>query len=392
MVAAGLAEQGEVFEDDVEMLSIVATALNVGMPADALLQLVRVYNDALTRVAEAENRLFHFYVHERLKADGLEGSELAAATDAVSAPLRGLIEPIVLYFHRKAFKRALRDDFVVHLADDVARAGDGRVAVGEVPVTVLFIDLASFTVMTEVMGDSTAAAVVERFSDIVREVVGDCEGRVLKQIGDELMLIFQDEPSAVMAGLGVMARVAAEPQFPDVRLGAHGGTALYREGDYFGATVNVAARVAAQATRGQFLVTAAIANARLADHGIEFQAIGRRALKNVATPVELYEVTSDQMVERPIDPVCGMAIDPQTCTVRLDADGKGEAVLCCSDSCRDRFLDAPERYGTTHSAGRAADDERLRCSGRCHDRDDGRRVRRHDRRRCRVLAPEKSAG
>ena len=72
------------------------------MPADALVQLERMYNDALTRVAEAETRLLQFYVHQRLGGEGLAGSELEAATEQMSAPLRGLVEPAVLYFHRKA--------------------------------------------------------------------------------------------------------------------------------------------------------------------------------------------------------------------------------------------------------------------------------------------------
>ena len=339
LIASGLAEQGALYDEDGEMLRMLAMALAAGLPADALLQLVRVYNDSLTRVAEAENRLFHFYVHDRLKSEGLTGADLDAATAAVSEPLRDLIDPVVLYFHRKAFQRALRDDMVVHLAEEV---GHDTEAVGAVAVTVLFVDLASFTVMTEVMGDATAVAVVERFSDIVREAAGACDGRVLKQIGDEFMLVFREEQHALSAGLAVMERVGAEPQFPDVRLGAHAGTALYREGDYFGATVNIAARVASQATRGQFLVTAAVAEAAQDDANISFVSAGRRDLKNVASPVALFEVRAAVTMLRQVDPVCGMSIDADSCTVRLRWED--EALCFCSDECRERFLAAPDRY------------------------------------------------
>ena len=339
-LGAGLADQGEIYEEDMEMLHTAATAIGAGMPAEAFLQLVRVYNDSLTRVAEAENRLFHFYVHERLKAEGLQGGELATATQDISKPLRDLIEPAVLYFHRKAFSRSLRDDMVVHMAEAVARPGE---AVGQVTVTVLFVDLADFTVMTEVMGDSTAAAVVERFSDLVREAAATCEGRVLKQIGDEFMLVFREADLALRFGIGIMDAVGVEPQFPDVRIGANAGTALYREGDYLGATVNVAARVTSYAGRGQFLVTAPV---RMASDigGVEYTSIGDRILRNVAEPVELFEVRHPQRISRPVDPVCGMSIDPATCTFRVQrTDG---TVMFCSEACRRRFVEAPGAYAT----------------------------------------------
>jgi adenylate cyclase len=290
LVASGLSDQTELFEEDVAMLRAAAAALSGGLPEDALLQLVRVYNDSLSRVADAESRLFHFYVHERLRADGLTGVELADAADAISTPLRKLNEPAILYFHAKAFQRAVRDDFLGHLVDAGSPLSD---VLGQVPVTILFIDLAGFTVMTEIWGDRTAVAVVERLSDIVREAAAARSGRVLKQIGDEFMLAFSEPDAAVTVGLAVMAGVAALGRFPEVRLGANTGTALYREGDYLGAMVNLAARIADAAGPGQFLVSDALRAALEPMEGIRFDPLGPRALKNVASPVELYAVSSD---------------------------------------------------------------------------------------------------
>src|SRR5439155_12923279 len=80
-------------KEDVEILRGWKVALEAGLPEEALFQLVRVYADALGRVAEAEARLFHFYVHERLRDGGLSGLELHNATEAASRPMRQLIEP-----------------------------------------------------------------------------------------------------------------------------------------------------------------------------------------------------------------------------------------------------------------------------------------------------------
>lgn len=335
-LASGRGDQPEADDEDMEMLRGLASALETGMPLDALVQLARVLNDALTRVAETETRLFHFYVHERLRADGLTGAELDAATDAVSEPLRSLVEPAVLYFHRKAWQRALLEDLVLHLSEDVPAPGD---AVGQLPVSVLFVDLAGFTPMTEAMGDAAAATVLERFSDLVREAASECDGRVLKQIGDEFMLIFPSATQAVRCGRSMMAKAAAEQQFPDLRLGAHTGSALYREGDYLGTTVNVAARVASVANRGQFLVTTAVY--KELEPAVETTSIGVHPLKGVTDAVELFEVAT-RRADRPVDPVCGMVIDPASCSITLDWHGR--PLFFCSEECRGRFTDDPDRY------------------------------------------------
>ena len=327
-VAGGLADQGEADDDDAEMMRGLGLALQVGMPPEALLQLARVLNDALTRVADTETRLFHFYVHERLRSEGLAAAELNAATDELSGPLKELIEPAILYFHRKAWQRATREDFILHLLDEVGSSPD---EVGQLPIAVLFVDLAEFTPMTEAMGDSAAAEVVERFSDIVRAATSAHDGRVLKQIGDEFMLIFPSGAQAVACGRSLVAQAGEERQFPSLRLGAHSGTALYRGGDYVGTTVNIAARVASVAGRGQFLVTQEILKHCQED---DAGSVGHYDLKGVKEPLELFEV-APSTASRPVDPVCGMGIDSTTCGFTVDRpEGR---YFFCSDACRTQF-------------------------------------------------------
>src|SRR5207249_3242175 len=100
---------------DIEILRGWKIALDAGLPEDALFQLVRVYADSLGRVAEAEARLFHFYVHARLRHGGLSGLALREQTDAAGQRMRELIEPAILYFHRKGMAKALREDLLLHL-------------------------------------------------------------------------------------------------------------------------------------------------------------------------------------------------------------------------------------------------------------------------------------
>lgn len=338
-IAGGLADQ-EVFDEDLEMMRTGATALAVGLPEVALLQIVRVLADSLTRVADAESRLFHIYVHEQLRASGLSESELVDAVSSISDPLMELIEPSVLYFHRRAWSRALLEDMVVHLREDLApHVG----AIAEVPVAVLFVDLASFTPLTEAMGDTEAARILDRFSDVVREAASRCAGRVLKQIGDEFMIAFPSATAAVSCGLDIRRRTQDEPQFPAVRIGAHSGTAVYREADYLGATVNIAARVAAQAGRGEFLLTEAM-RADIDQIGdVRFESLGPRSLKGLAEPVEIVAVFDRRQPQgRTVDPVCGMELNDEHRDIRVA--WRGADVYFCSDACRDRFLASPEHH------------------------------------------------
>src|SRR5207249_4532872 len=131
---------------DIEILRGWKIALEAGLPEEALFQLVRVYADALGRVAEAEARLFHFYVHERLRDGGLSGLDLHNATEAASRPMRQLIEPALLYFHRKGMATALREDMLMHLAE-YAGGAERREAPAQLRLAIAFLDLASFTPM-----------------------------------------------------------------------------------------------------------------------------------------------------------------------------------------------------------------------------------------------------
>ncbi len=328
------------YDDDIAMLRMARVALEVGFPEDALSQLMRVYVDALRRVAEAENRLFHMYVHERLRAEGVAGADLVAATQAAAGPLLPVLEPALLYFHRKAFEAALREDMLLHLREEMGSPAD---EIGRVPVAVLFVDLASFTPLTEAMGDAAAAGVVDRFSELVRDACRHHEGRVIKQIGDEFMLLLPDARALLRAGLDIRAQTAHEGHFPGVRLGGHAGFALYREGDYVGRDVNLAARVVGEAGRGQFLVTAGVAAADADQTDAQLTSLGGRRLKGIAEEVELFAVAPElELRDRDVDPVCGMELAPDTETARLS--WRGRDVVFCSQTCLQRFVENPEHY------------------------------------------------
>ena len=224
LAAAGLADQAMASEDDVQALAMLNTALAGGIPEDVFVQMLRVFSDSLGKVADACSRLFHLYVHEQLRSGGVGGADLLEATNAIGVPLLGLIEPAVLFFNRKAWEKAFREDMMLHLAEEASAPPSEP---GQFRRAVLFVDLSSFTPLTEAMGDAAAAQVIDRFSELVREATARYSGQVVKQIGDAFMLVFPDGRLAVGCGLAVKDRAASERQFPALRIGAHTGAVLY---------------------------------------------------------------------------------------------------------------------------------------------------------------------
>ncbi|MGH6875171.1 MAG: hypothetical protein ACREDW_09150, partial [Aestuariivirgaceae bacterium] len=183
-------------EHDLEMLKAAKVALDGRFPETALLQLMRVYADALGRVAEAEVRLFHFYVHEGLRASGLSGPELLDSRRAVREHLLPIVGPMIRYFHRRGMTKAVREDMVLHVAGDLARPAQTG-ARAQLRLAILFLDISSYTPLTEVMGDAVAARIVGRFSVLVREAAARFDGRVVDRIGDAFLLTFPEPRAAV---------------------------------------------------------------------------------------------------------------------------------------------------------------------------------------------------
>jgi len=345
-VAAGLQDLRQAYEEDVEALRLMKTALDAGLSPEVLAQMLRVFADGTGKIADGNIRLFHLYIHEQMRAGGGGGADLLEVSNAISRPLLDLVEPGLLYFHQKAWERAMAEDMMMHLAEEATATSE---VPGEFVRAFLFVDLSSFTPMTEAMGDAAAARVVERFSELVRDGAAQCSGQVVKQIGDEFMLVFPDGRSAATCGLTIQEAAAAEPRFPALRIGSHVGSVLFREGDYLGTAVNTAARVAAAATRHQFLVTDAVQR-QLDGLDIEVVAVGARPLKGLSEEVELFELHREGLRRaRVMDPVCGMELDEATAEANLA--WHGQRLLFCSEPCLRRFLDNPERYEVRSSGG-----------------------------------------
>ncbi|HET9094817.1 MAG TPA: adenylate/guanylate cyclase domain-containing protein, partial [Solirubrobacteraceae bacterium] len=269
------------------LLEDIARVLEAGFPLVALLQLIRVYGQAVARIADAEVRLFHLYVHEPLMRAGHTGLETAEQMDRVTRLALPLSAPILGAIHQRYLQHFVEQDVVGHMEADL----DGTESdLGRMRVAVAFADLAGYTQLTEEEGELTAVDAVERFVDAVERSLPE-NARVIKTIGDEAMVIGTDAVALAEWAVGFLE---SHPERPRPRIGVHDGAALYRDGDYYGRDVNIAARVVARAAGGEVLVTAPVAEQlrRGAQRArLRFEAIGEVGLKGFRAPIELFLLT-----------------------------------------------------------------------------------------------------
>ena len=141
--------------------------------------------------------------------------------------------------------------------------------------TFLFADLAGYTALTEVMGDEEAARVIDGYCSSVRRHLSEYDAHQVKSIGDALMIRVPAAEAAVRLGLRIALDVGAQHGFPAVRVGMHHGPAIERDGDFFGHTVNIAARVSALAGAGEVLVTDEVVRAGGDVESVRFLERGR---------------------------------------------------------------------------------------------------------------------
>ena len=278
-LGVGQAQVTTISADELQLLRYVAAVLAAGLPLVAMLQLVRVYGQALAQVADAEVRLFHLYVHEPLMRSGATGIETADEMLSISRELLPLASPVMDQVHQRYLQHFIEQDVVGHMEADL----DGEaIDLGRMRVAIAFADLAGYTRLTEEVGELEAVDAVEKFVEAVEVTLPD-EARVVKTIGDEVMVVGADATNLTDWAVGFQRLHETRPQS---RIGIHYGDALYRDGDYYGRDVNIASRVAARSAGGEVLVTRPVVEH--AGAHLEFERIAEIRLKGFSDATEIF--------------------------------------------------------------------------------------------------------
>jgi adenylate cyclase len=279
--------EGRLNEEDLRAMQHCADVLESGFPLVAFLQLVRVYAQSIRKVADAEVRLFHLYVHEPLMQDEVPPLEMAEEMGDLAADLLPVTAPLMEYMHNRYLRFYIEQDVVGHMEAELAGGGE---ALARVQMTFCFVDLTGFTRYTEEEGDEEALDLIERFVETVEATVPP-EATIVKTIGDGVMVVSSDPVTLTEWAVGLLALFQARPQ---PRVGIHHGEAVYRDGDYFGGDVNLAHRVVTRALGGEVMATDTVIRALEASGSdyLEYRPIGEVELKGFPEPIALFVVTA----------------------------------------------------------------------------------------------------
>ncbi|MGA9160348.1 MAG: adenylate/guanylate cyclase domain-containing protein [Actinomycetota bacterium] len=287
--AHGFAEprpEDHVREDELAVVPAIEVLLSSGIGPEVIERLLRAYGDGLRRIVETETDWYRSEVELPLLEGGMTEAEMLAAQAEVGSRMAPLMEQALLSIYHGQQEHAWNKSAVEDVEAALERAGLYR-PVRRLPA-VSFLDLTGYTRLTEERGDEAAAELATRLATLVRGSSRDHAGQPVKWLGDGVMFYFPDPGDGVLAALDMVEGVAADA-LPPARVGIHAGPVVFQEGDYFGRTVNIAARIAEYARPGEVLVSQEVVDAADLD-GVGFTAIGPIELKGVSQPLSLHSV------------------------------------------------------------------------------------------------------
>lgn len=252
-------------DEDVEMLSTVVGLIAEGsIEPELARQFARVIGSSLERIAAAQ---VDVWLRTAEAAGGRGDDEAATARSVETAAL--LPRVLGLVWRRRLLDEARRR---------LLRSASGE---DEVVTVVGFADLVGFTSQTQQLSTETLAEVVGRFESIAYDVIGSSGGRVVKTIGDEVMFVNEDADAACRTALELARRYREDEALSDVRVGLAMGPVLERDGDVYGAVVNLASRVVRQAYPGSVVIADELHGAVRDDEDFIFTSLREHYLKGI---------------------------------------------------------------------------------------------------------------
>jgi adenylate cyclase len=273
--------------DDEELLRLAAPALEgFGGDQTALLGAHRQLGDRLRGLAESQVRLFHSHVEERLTTEGHPDHSWSDDLNQVAVSMMASLERALVLLYRRHFEHYVLEVTVVRAEAALERAGLARRRPVR-PPAIAFLDLTGYTKVTEERGDRAAAELAGRLVEIVHELAHRYGGRLVKLLGDGVMFHFPEPGQAVRCGLELVDRVP-RLGLPLARVGLHSGPVVFQDGDYFGRTVNVAARITDHARPGEILVSDQVVADVDRLEAVRFEPVGPVSLKGLSAPITLY--------------------------------------------------------------------------------------------------------
>jgi adenylate cyclase len=259
-----------------------------GTDPEVTLRAARIFGDAVRRAAEAWVALFDEAVARPLDGRFETVDELAPRVVGPASRINAAGHQLIVWLLDRHLERTMDELNIDALERELERRG--LVPAGPThPPAIAFVDLADYTRMTEEHGDESAVRTAIRLAELAEAAARDHDGRVVKLLGDGVLMAFERSRNAVAATIA-LGRSAARAGLPHTHAGVHAGPVIARDGDVYGSTVNTAARIAGHARPGETLVTQRVVD-EIPDGSFLFEPAGEASFKGVAHPVPLYRVS-----------------------------------------------------------------------------------------------------
>jgi adenylate cyclase len=285
--AFGFAEphpEDTLHHNELSVVPLLQLQLSKGFRPLIIERWLRVYGDSLRRIADAEAAWWNSEVEMALVASGMTEGEMLQAQADLGSQMTPLIEQVLLAIYHGQQEHTWSQVFVEHVEGALEAAGlYSRL---ERPPAMCFLDITGYTRLTEERGDEAAAELAARLAGLVRRSSLEHGGTPVKWLGDGVMFYFRAPGDAVLAAVE-MVEVVGSHGLPPAHVGIHAGPVVFQDGDYFGRTVNLAARIADYARPGEVLVSQEVVDA--AEGGpVAFTEIGPVELKGVPGTLRLH--------------------------------------------------------------------------------------------------------
>jgi adenylate cyclase len=285
--AVGFAEpqpEDHIHDNELSVVPLIQLQLSEGFRPVVVERWLRVYGDSLRRIAETETAWWRSEVVMPLVASGTAEPEMLETQADLGSRMAPFTEQALLAVYHGQQEHTWGQGFVELVESALERAGLYRPL--DRPPAVCFLDITGYTRLTEERGDAAAADLAARLARLVRRSAQEHDGTPVKWLGDGVMFYFREPGDAVLAALE-MAEVVGRHGLPPAHVGIHAGPVVFQEGDYFGRTVNLAARIAEYARPGEVLVSQEVVDA--SDGGpVTFSEIGPVELKGVPGALRLH--------------------------------------------------------------------------------------------------------
>jgi adenylate cyclase len=279
-------EDDPIREDD----AVVFADIGAVVPPDALnaptlTRGARILGESLRRVSEAALWFFKAFFEEPALKAGMTRQQIMAMIGELNSYMTPSLQRWVLWL----LDRHVEHNQIQYIIENVEAAVEATGAGPSKPTkpsAIAFLDLTGYTALTEELGDEAAAEHAMKLAEVVQEVSLAHGGRPVKLLGDGVMFYFSDPGDAVVSSFELM-EATTRAGLPRARLGVNAGPVVQRDGDYFGRTVNIAARIADYARPTEVLVSSEVVAATDAAD-VRFDEIGPVALRDVPRPLTLY--------------------------------------------------------------------------------------------------------